>query len=82
MSLGEILELALKLSREEQMTLIRELIIQGDPGDGCTEEEWEAAWGKEIMARLERMDRGESVPRPWRESIADIRERLKRNRQA
>ena len=80
MSLAEVLELALKLSREEQMTLIRELIIQGDPGDGCTEEEWEEAWGKEITARLECMDRGESVPRDCREAMAEIRERRKKAR--
>jgi hypothetical protein len=80
MTFDELREQAMKLSDEEREALANELLGSLSyhlPGDGCTQEEWEAAWGEEIRRRLERFDRGESVARDCKEAMAELRARRK-----
>ena len=72
MSPADVLGEAMKLSKEERAALARELLASLDSANGQTEQEWEEAVGKEVQARLARMDRGESVPRDCHEAMAEI----------
>ena len=78
MSPADVLGEAMKLSKEERAALARELLASLDSANGQTEQEWEEAVGKEVQARLARMDRGDSVPRDCREAMAEIRARRKK----
>src|SRR5215204_2728999 len=80
MSREDILAAALQLSMEDRAALVQELLMSMSPDDGLTAEEWEVAWAEEIRRRMERLDRGESSARPWREVLSEIRSGLKRTR--
>ena len=46
------------------------------PGEGCSDEEWDAAWRTELAERLDDFDSGRVQGIPWRESHARLLEKL------
>ena len=63
----QLLEKALRLSVPERAELASQLLASVE--QDATDEEWEAAWGKEIERRLA----GDpSLDRPWEEVRAEI----------
>ena len=67
----EILGCALALPESERAILAKK-IVASLPFDPLVENDWGTAWQAEIERRLERMDRGESVPRDWRVVMDEI----------
>lgn len=61
---GKIFEMAMELSRDDQIDLAERLWVHAsgpvDPGI-------EAAWEEEIARRIERLDRGQEKTIPWEE---------------
>lgn len=68
----EVLENALKLSREQRTHLAEQLLKSIDGGDV------EGAWAEEIVARVEALERGEVELIDAREVFAHARARLAR----
>ena len=50
------------------------LVREPDSGDEFVDDEVE--WDDELQFRLDALDRGEIDPRPWREVMTELRERL------
>jgi hypothetical protein len=45
-----------------------------------SEEDEAVEWSDQLQERLDALDRGEIDPRPWREAIEELRERLAKGR--
>jgi Putative addiction module component len=73
-----IVEEARKLTPQERLELfdLLEATFVGDEGDG-TPGEVEAAWLKEVEARIARVERGESVSVDYEEAMARARQRIR-----
>ena len=71
-ALEEITEQALRLTRQERLALANRLL--SDDEDSKTSE-IEAAWEKEILARIQAIDNGTAVGIPYEEVIRSARNR-------
>jgi len=74
-TVDEILMAALSLPQEDRASIAERLLesLEGAAVDSLAVEK---AWANEIMARAAAYARGELKARPWREAIADVRQRL------
>ena len=77
MSKEEVLSLALALPAEDRAALAYEILHSLEPAES-TPADWEQAWSAELQARAERLDRGETTARDWREVVSELRSGLKR----
>ena len=75
----EILTMALQLPPEERVSLVRHLLLSLEKEEQQPDADSEAAWRAELIARMERFDRGETVASDWREALARIRQNLKQD---
>ncbi len=71
---ANILTRMLDLPDSERAELARRLLLSLEPRD--FDSDAEQLWAAEIQARLDRLDRGESVPVDWRPAIERIRNNL------
>ena len=71
----ELLTQALQLPLDERANIARQLLLSLEPES--IEEDYEAAWAKEIAERVKRLDEGKSPTFAWREAHAEIRSKLR-----
>lgn len=74
MSFREVLDLALQLPGEDRAALVGELLLGLDPQP--PDPDCESAWNAEILARMERVERGDYTATERREALARIRRSL------
>ncbi len=75
-SSSELLRNAMQLPESERAELVRQLILTLEP-DWLNEQEFGAAWQKEIDSRLHKIADGSHQTHDWREAIREIRQELK-----
>ena len=73
MSVEELLREAVRLTEDQQLTLVHRLLLASEPP---ASEEVERAWDLEIRERIGRYDRGETVSRSASAVLADWDQRL------
>lgn len=61
---GKLFEMAMELSRDEQIDLAERLWANAS---GPIDPDIEAAWKEEIARRIERLDQGQERTIPWEE---------------
>jgi putative addiction module component (TIGR02574 family) len=72
--MNELWTQALQLPEQERAALARQLLLSLEPDDFGGRHE--AAWEKELEARMAAIDEGRFAARDWREALADIRKSL------
>jgi hypothetical protein len=73
--LHDVTEQALKLARDERLSLMESLLDSIDPpGEALSVDEWREACGELIRTRLEALSRGEVIDDDWRSMVAQLRE--------
>jgi hypothetical protein len=71
-ALDELTEQALKLSRQERLSLANRLLTDDEARDSS---EIEAAWEEEILARIQTIDDGTAIGIPYKEVISAAQNR-------
>ena len=74
-SAQELLTQALQLPISDRATMARQLLLSLDTD--CYEVECESAWEQEIVARVHRLEQGQTETHDWREGHAAIRKKLR-----
>ncbi len=77
MSLSDVLPMVLQLSVEEREELAEHLLLSLDAGP--PDPGYEEAWKAELRNRLQKLDDGTSVTRPWSEVRDRIRQSLRQD---
>lgn len=70
----ELLNQVLALPKQERAAMARQILLSLGSAEG--DADCDAAWAAEIEARLDAMDRGDSVALDWRETVDEIRSQL------
>jgi len=74
----ELLAQALKLPMDERANMARQLVLSLDSEP--FEDDYEAAWNKEIAERVKRLDEGKAETFDWRTAHDEIRANLRGKR--
>jgi putative addiction module component (TIGR02574 family) len=72
--MNELLAKVLQLPTAERATIARELLLSLEPDEFDVDAE--AAWAKEIDARLTAIEQDRFSARDWREAVENIRQSL------
>jgi hypothetical protein len=75
---NELLTLALKLPPAERAYVAHELLLTLDSEEECSGTEYEAAWNRELGARMQQVDAGTAGLSDWRDAIERIRKAIAR----
>lgn len=70
----ELLNHVLALPEKERTAMARQILLSLGPAEA--DADCDTAWTAEIEARLDAMDRGDSLAFDWRETVDEIRSQL------